>query len=145
MLSAQTGLLCYLIAKVDMEAIQPILGSAAVMLAIDVVWLYNRNAYHQQLFKNIQGEPIDPRLFPAAAIYIILPIAIYMWAVQDAKTLYAAARNGFIVGFLMYAFYDLTNYATFKNWPLQMTMIDILWGSFLCTVGAAAGYYLKPK
>jgi uncharacterized membrane protein len=128
-----------------MNSLQPIASSAAVMLLMDVGWLYYRNSYHQELFKRIQGEPIDPRLFAAALIYVILPIAIYIWAVKDAKTIYKAARNGLFVGFLMYAFYDITNYATFKNWTLDMTVIDILWGTTLCTVGAAVGFYMKTK
>lgn len=128
-----------------MNSLQPIASSAAVMLLMDVGWLYYRNSYHQELFKRIQGEPIDPRLFAAALIYVILPIAIYIWAVKDAKTIYKAARNGLFVGFLMYAFYDITNYATFKNWTLDMTVIDILWGTTLCAVGAAVGFYMKTK
>jgi len=128
-----------------LQSITPIMGSAAVMLVMDILWLWYRGAAHEQLFQSIQGSKIDVRWFAAGLIYIILPIALWLWAVKEAKTYASAAAKGATVGILMYAFYDLTNYATFKNWTLEMTAIDIAWGTTLCTVGALAGYYLKPK
>jgi uncharacterized membrane protein len=123
----------------------PFVGTAAAMLLMDIVWLWYRGKDHEQLFQSIQGSKIDVRWFAAASIYILLPIALWLWAIQDAKTYIAAAAKGATVGFLMYAFYDLTNYATFTNWTLNMTIVDILWGTTLCTTGALAGFYLKPK
>ena len=37
----------------------------------------------------------------------------------------------FIFGAVCYSTYDLTNQATLKNWPLSVTIIDILWGGLL--------------
>jgi len=31
----------------------------------------------------------------------------------------------------MYATYDLTNLATLKDWPVSITVIDLLWGTAL--------------
>ena len=31
----------------------------------------------------------------------------------------------------MYATYDLTNLATLKDWPLKITVIDLIWGTFI--------------
>lgn len=123
----------------------PIVGSAVTMLLMDIGWLWYRGKAHEQLFQSIQGSAIDVRWFAASTIYLILPIALWLWAVKDATSYMTVAAKGATVGFLMYAFYDLTNYATFKNWTLEMTIIDITWGTFLCTMGALAGFYLKPK
>ena len=38
---------------------------------------------------------------------------------------------GALFGFISYATYDLTNLATLKDWPLQVTFIDLAWGTFL--------------
>jgi uncharacterized membrane protein len=38
---------------------------------------------------------------------------------------------GAMFGFITYATYDLTNLATLKNWPIQITIIDLMWGTFL--------------
>jgi uncharacterized membrane protein len=34
-----------------------------------------------------------------------------------------------LFGALAYATYDLTNYSTLRNWNLQITVIDIVYGS----------------
>ena len=34
-----------------------------------------------------------------------------------------------LFGALAYATYDLTNYATLRNWNLQITVLDIIWGA----------------
>jgi uncharacterized membrane protein len=42
--------------------------------------------------------------------------------------------------------YDLTNLATLKDWPLIVTLVDIVWGVVLCVtislVGFTAGQWL---
>ncbi|NCA95241.1 MAG: DUF2177 family protein, partial [Epsilonproteobacteria bacterium] len=38
--------------------------------------------------------------------------------------------------------YDLTNFATLKKWPLNVTLADIAWGSFLSTATSISVYYL---
>ncbi len=42
-----------------------------------------------------------------------------------------ALFTGAFFGFITYATYDLTNLATVKNWPLTVTIVDLLWGTIL--------------
>jgi uncharacterized membrane protein len=39
--------------------------------------------------------------------------------------------NGLLFGFITYATYDLTNLATLENWPVKLTIIDLIWGTSL--------------
>jgi uncharacterized membrane protein len=39
-----------------------------------------------------------------------------------------------LFGLVTYAAYDLTNHATVQNWPWQVTVVDMLWGTVLSTV-----------
>jgi uncharacterized membrane protein len=39
--------------------------------------------------------------------------------------------EAFLLGIGVYTVYETTNYALFKNWPLQMVIMDILWGGIL--------------
>lgn len=41
---------------------------------------------------------------------------------------------------LTYATYDLTNLATLKDWPLILTIVDLIWGTVLSTAVSFAGY-----
>jgi len=126
-----------------MDATMPIVGSAITMGLMDMVWLTVRYSYHKKLFQNVQKSELTVRLIPAILIYIILPIAIYIYAVKNSKTASQAAMNGALIGFILYAFYDLTNYATLNGWTLEMLITDILWGTILSMVGATAGFYFR--
>lgn len=120
-------------------------ATALTMLLLDAGWLWVRNPSHQRLFLDIQGTALTVRILPALLIYILLPAALYLGALNDASSLRDAMSKSAIIGFLLYAFYDLTNYATLRGWTLSMTIVDILWGTLLCTAGGAAGYYMSTK
>ena len=49
----------------------------------------------------------------------------------EAKDLGKVLLTGAIFGFMTYATYDLTNLATLKDWPVTITIIDLIWGTFL--------------
>ena len=117
-----------------------ILASALSVGFMDFAWLTFRSSYHDALFQSVQGSRLQVRVIPAIGIYVLLPIAIYLYAVRNARTMDGALRNGALLGFILYAFYDLTNYATLKGWTLEMTVTDIAWGILVCSLGAGAGH-----
>jgi uncharacterized membrane protein len=112
---------------------------------LDMGWLTLRYNYHANLFQSVQGSKLEPRMAPALLIYVLIPLAVYIWAVQGKKTVREAMLNGALVGAILYAFYDLTNYATLRGWTLEMTITDILWGIVVCTLGAAAGFSFSSQ
>lgn len=122
-----------------------IFATFLTVLAMDAVWLTYRFSYHSSLFQAIQKSPLQARIVPAFLIYILIPFAVYIWAIQSSKSIGQAAAKGALVGAILYAFYDLTNYATFTKWTLEMTVIDILWGIVVCSVSAASGFYFLKK
>ena len=44
-----------------------------------------------------------------------------------------------LFGFFTYATYDLTNWATLKDWPWKLSLIDMAWGTLVSTASAAGG------
>jgi uncharacterized membrane protein len=38
--------------------------------------------------------------------------------------------------------YELTNLALLKDWPLNIVVVDIIWGVVLCTAVASIGYFI---
>ena len=52
-----------------------------------------------------------------------------------------AVWRGALFGLLAYATYDLTNLATIQGWPWQVSVFDMIWGTAVNTVVAAAGYF----
>jgi len=123
-----------------MNAVEAIVGSAITVGVLDAGWLTLHYNYHRDLFYKIQKSDLNPRFIPAALIYLLIPVAVFLYAIKDAQNTKDAALKGALIGFILYAFYDLTNYATLTNYTLDMTLTDIAWGTAVCTIGAAVGY-----
>ncbi|WP_333630300.1 DUF2177 family protein, partial [Agrobacterium cavarae] len=50
-----------------------------------------------------------------------------------------ALLSGAIFGFLAYGTYDMTNLSTLKGWTWRLCVVDIIWGTLLTSLAAAAG------
>lgn len=115
-----------------------------VFLAIDFVWL-------SWIAKNLYSEKIghllaeNPNLIAAGVFYLLFVGAALVFAVipgYEAQSITKTIFLGALFGMITYATYDLTNLATLKEWPLSVTIIDIIWGTSLSTATAVAGYYI---
>lgn len=52
----------------------------------------------------------------------------------EADSILKVILLGALFGFASYATYDLTNYATLEGFPLNMVIIDLIWGTSLGTL-----------
>ncbi|HAX03105.1 MAG: hypothetical protein A2Y45_06700 [Tenericutes bacterium GWC2_34_14] len=109
-------------------------GIAFVLFfAIDLVWLglIAKNLYQKQL-GHLMADNVN---WVAAIIFYLLFIGgLVFFVISPAVTEGAwtkALLLGALLGFLTYATYDLTNLATLRDWPIQITIIDLAWGTFL--------------
>jgi uncharacterized membrane protein len=121
--------------------------AAAISFGVlDALWL--RWALPNFYRPNI-GELLadNARLAPAAVFYLAYIGGIVWFAVRPALVngLGSAALNGALLGALCYATYDLTNQATLKVWPVQVTVVDILWGGFATCVAATCAAFVAQK
>ena len=103
-----------------------------VFFAIDIVWLglVARKVYKKYL-GYIMAEKV--RWIPALVFYVIFiaGLVYFVLIVPTSLTWYMALLNGALFGFIAYATYDLTNLSTLKGWPLEITFIDLAWGTTL--------------
>jgi len=124
------------------------LATLAAFFAIDMLWLglVARNFYNKQL-----GFLLSPNPNWAAAIifYLLFIAGILVFVVLpglEDNSLKATILRAAFFGLVAYATYDLTNLATVKNWPLLVTIVDLVWGTVLSVtvswVGFLAGKWL---
>lgn len=118
-----------------------------IFLAIDGFWL-------AVIAKNFYGKHLGffmapkPNWLSAGIFYLGYVIGILIFAVNPAlreSSLGKAVLLGALFGMFCYATYDLTNLATIKNWPWFITVIDIIWGSFVTALVAIAGYLIGRR
>jgi uncharacterized membrane protein len=118
--------------------------TAVVFFAIDMVWL---GLVAKDLYRKYLGGFLSEKVHWGAAImfYLLFIIGIFIFVIYpsfEKKSLVHAVFLGALFGFFTYATYDLTNYATMKEWPLVIVFIDLAWGSFLTALVSVAGYYI---
>jgi uncharacterized membrane protein len=56
-----------------------------------------------------------------------------------------ALLYGAFFGLVTYATYDLTNLATLKDWPLLITVVDLVWGSVLAASISVITYLISTR
>ncbi|MDM0011288.1 DUF2177 family protein [Variovorax sp. J22P168] len=115
-------------------------ATAVFFLALDAVWL---SVMAERLYRPALGGLMADEVawVPAAAFYLIYVAGVVLFAVAPAlpRASWASALGwGALLGFVAYATYDLTNQATLKAWPWQVTLADLCWGTFATGVSAAA-------
>jgi len=113
-----------------------------VFVAIDAAWLSTMGPV---LYRPVLADILLPslRIAPAIAFYLIYPIGVVVFAVLPALrsgSVATAFALALLFGAIAYATYDLTNYATLRNWTLQITVLDIGYGAIASAVAASAAY-----
>lgn len=126
-----------------MQAVTAYLAALVVFGAVDAVWLaVMSNMLYRPTLRDILLT--DLRLIPALAFYLSFPAGIVWFAALPglrAGAIGPAAIHGLFLGALCYATYDLTNYATLRNWTLQLTVVDILYGAVATMASASIATY----
>ena len=106
--------------------------SVPVFFAIDMVWL---GVVASNFYKTQLGSLMGDINWTAAIIfYVVFLVGLTFFAIYPAvlkNSLMTALMLGSLFGFFTYATYDLTNLATLKNWPLSVTIVDMVWGTIL--------------
>ena len=115
-----------------------------VFFGIDMIWL---GFVAKGFYRNNLGHLLRPDVnWTAALVFYLLYIGgILIFATMPAlekNSLYQAVVLGGLFGFFAYATYDLTNMATLKDWPLNVVIVDIIWGIVLTASVAAASFLI---
>ena len=114
-----------------------------VFLILDGLWLgvLMGPTYKAQLGPLLLDSP---RILPAAIFYAFYVVGIIVFAIMpgvEAQQWQRAALLGALLGLMAYGAYDMTNLATLKGWPLQISLIDLAWGAVVTSLSATAGYF----
>jgi len=118
--------------------------SFGAFLAIDAVWLtvMSGRFYKPQLGALMREQP---NLAVALLFYVFYVVGVIVLAVMpgvEAGSVLKAAGYGAILGFVAYGTYDFTNLSTIKDWPVIVTVVDLVWGTTLTAIMATIGYYV---
>jgi len=106
--------------------------SVPLFIICDFIWLgFIAKGFYRAQMGHLMGEVV---WVAAIIFYAVFLLGLTFFATYPAATkgtIATAIVLGGLFGFFTYATYDLTNLAVLKSWPLPLTIVDILWGTFL--------------
>jgi uncharacterized membrane protein len=119
-----------------MHYVYAYLVTVVVFVGVDLLWLGGvaKSTYENQLQSLMKSKPDLPA---AIVFYLLYAMGLMVFVIHPAMVAHSGVTDwwkGGLFGLFAYGTYDLTNLATLKNWPLKITVIDLIWGSFLTTM-----------
>jgi len=118
-----------------------------VFFVIDMVWLVlvAKKFYQEQI--GFLMKP-DINWFAAIIFYLLFIAGLVIFVISPAVEKHSwvhALLCGALFGLITYATYDLTNLATLKDWPVLVTVIDLIWGTVLAASISLITYFITNK
>ena len=115
------------------------------LVVLDLVWIgvLASNFYKSQtghLLNMVDGN-MQVNIPAALATWAVIVTGVQIFVFPRAgasASLLQVLLWGAVFGAVVYAVYDLTNYALLRDWPLVVTVVDILWGAVVCSLTATA-------
>jgi uncharacterized membrane protein len=116
-----------------------ILIAAVVYLLLDAIWLMGvaKGIYTREIgsVMRVSGGSLNPNIPAVVFVYLILIGGLLLFVLPKADgNAWHALGWGALFGLVVYGTYDFTNLAILSQWTLKISIIDVLWGMFVCGV-----------
>jgi uncharacterized membrane protein len=123
--------------------------SVIFLLVFDILWLklFMINKYDKMII-NIQQSKLEGNLKYAIPAYILMIIGLIHFVIPNIKPgseLNDSLEYGALFGIIIYGIYNFTCGTIFKNWNINIAIIDILWGGFLYFISSYISIKYEKK
>jgi uncharacterized membrane protein len=118
-----------------------------VFVVIDMIWLvFVARKFYQKNLGSLMRP--DVNWLPAIIFYLLFIGGLITFVISPAvekHSWFRALIYGALFGLVTYATYDLTNLATLKEWPVVVTVADLIWGTVLAASVSLVTYLIAEK
>jgi uncharacterized membrane protein len=116
------------------------LVSIIAMVVIDLIWIGGvAKPFYQKHLGYLFAEKF--KIVPIVLFYLIYIFGLMVFVVSPALSgtvpLGRSVMMAALLGLVAYATYDLTSHGLIKDWPWIVTVVDMVWGTFLTALIAA--------
>jgi uncharacterized membrane protein len=114
------------------------LAAMLTMLFLDGIWIgWVARDFYQSGIGHLMAD--SPYLPAALLFYLLYPIGLLVFVLQasPASRTRQIVLRGALYGFFAYATFDLSNWATLKQWPASIAVVDMLWGALASALATA--------
>lgn len=127
-------------------AIFAYISGLVTMAVLDGAWLTfaTKTIYKPGIGQLMTDKPV----IPAAVLFYLLYIGGLTYLVTlpaVPQGLGYAASRGAVLGLIAYGTYDLTSQAVMRGWPVNVTVLDMIWGTILTAIVATVATYVARK
>lgn len=109
---------------------------------IDGIWLMSMGNNYKRWLGHLFGESVS--FPPVVMFYLLYALGIVYFilvpALRYGWSSISVFLSGLLLGLVAYGAYDLTNQATLKNWPLMVTVVDMVWGAVVTGLAAIVAF-----
>ena len=118
--------------------------SFLLFLVYDYFWFQFSLPSYQKVVYSIQNSKMSVNLLSGALAYVLLALGMVQLVLPRMKTanVQEALMYGGLYGLVMYGVFNFTNMAILKKWNLSTSLMDTLWGVFVCSLVAFSAKYL---
>ena len=116
--------------------------SLIAFLVIDIIWLgFLARTFYRRHLGFLMAQ--DVNWLPAIIFYLLFVSGIVVFVLvpglKEGSLKITLVRSA-LFGLITYSTYDLTNHATVKEWPLIVTVVDLVWGTMLTVSVGLVGF-----
>lgn len=116
-------------------------------LLCDAVWI---GLVALSFYKRHLGHLFTPKPFWAAAVlfYLIYVGGVVRFVVipsAETHSLKHLLVSAAVFGICTFGAYDLTNWATLRDWPAVVVVVDMAWGVIVTSAISTAGYFFVVR
>ena len=124
-----------------MKYIAAYAAAFVTLLVMDAVWIgLVASGFYARSIGHLAAA--SPNLVAALLFYVVYPVGLLIFVVAPTRGATAwpvTAARGAAFGFFAYCTYDLSNLATLRDWPVAVSVVDVVWGCCATAVSATAG------
>ncbi len=107
--------------------LKDILVITFTFLLLDAIYFTINSKFLRNTIQSVQHSTLKVNYIGVVLTYAIMVALEYYFIIAGNLK----AIDAFFLGIGIYGIYELTNYATLRNWPLSLVIIDTLWGGIL--------------
>ncbi len=118
---------------------------SVIILLLDGLWIYNNLNMYSKSVKAVQKTDLTVNIYYAIIAYILVLFTSLYIAIPFTKNhlektdgfkekLYKSIIYGGAVGLSVYGIYNFTSLSLYKDYDINVAIIDTMWGTLLNTV-----------
>ena len=138
-----------------MFVLKDVLLLAGVLFAIDALYLRSIANYFNTQVSLVQGSTMEIDKLAAGLCYVALVVGLYWFVIRDANlrqiqnwnspVLRKTMLQSAILGWVIYAVYELTSKSILKKWMWNTVILDGVWGGVLFALSTFVYWFIQRK